>query len=355
LQEVRDGSGSLISTYYYDPFGRRLWKEVNGVRTYFVYADEGLVAEADAAGNVIKSYGYRPGSTWTTDPLFMKVSTEYYFYTNDHLGTPQKLTAVNGAVVWSAKYSSFGKTAVDPSSTVTNNLRFSGQYFDQETELHYNYFRYYELRTGRYFKPDLAESFGLLNNYAYVNGNPVVFEDPLGLFRCKPDGSVDPIGEPDTPMEGAAAWAQYQYEQGNKDYTFAADNPSAGGKDQWKCNSFVRDAFIEGGGLDTSKLPKHYHKGKKSKYFATANELADLNKNEDVLAVGDGSVGDIVAWGSNTGMGHSGIVGCDGSIYSAGGNEIYRWNKTTWLSMNQILRYERYGRTKIYRRLLPKS
>ncbi|CAB1055893.1 Rhs-family protein, partial [Olavius sp. associated proteobacterium Delta 1] len=41
------GSKRLIrieSTYYYDPFGRRLWKEINGIRTYFVYADEGLVA-----------------------------------------------------------------------------------------------------------------------------------------------------------------------------------------------------------------------------------------------------------------------------------------------------------------------
>ena len=60
------GSKALIrveSSYYYDPFGRRLWKEVGGVRTYFVYSDEGLVAEVDAAGNVVKSYGYRPGST----------------------------------------------------------------------------------------------------------------------------------------------------------------------------------------------------------------------------------------------------------------------------------------------------
>ena len=43
LEEVRDGSGSLTSSYYYDPFGRRLWKELNGFRTYFVYADEEFV------------------------------------------------------------------------------------------------------------------------------------------------------------------------------------------------------------------------------------------------------------------------------------------------------------------------
>jgi len=135
-------SGSLTASYYYDPFGRRLWKDVGGVRTYFFYADEGLVAEADSSDVITKTYGYKPGSTWTTDPLFMTESGKYYFYHNDHLGTPQKMTAVNGAVVWAALYSAFGEAQVLPSSIVENNLRFAGQYFDQESGLHYNRFRY---------------------------------------------------------------------------------------------------------------------------------------------------------------------------------------------------------------------
>jgi RHS repeat-associated protein len=179
------GSGSLISQYYYDPFGRRLWKEVNGVRTYFVYADEGLVAEVDELGNVNKSYGYRPGSTWTTDPLFMKVGGEYYFYQNDHLGTPQKMTAVNGAVVWSAKYSSFGEATVDLSSTITNNLRFPGQYYDEETSLNYNYHRYYDVKTGRYLTPDpIGFKGGDINLFGYVLGNPINISDSRAL--CVP-------------------------------------------------------------------------------------------------------------------------------------------------------------------------
>jgi len=177
------GSKRLIiieSQYYYDPFGRRLWKEVNGVRTYFVYADEGVVAEVDAAGNVIKSYGYEPGSTWTTDPLFMKVGGNYYFYQNDHLGTPQKLTVVNGAVVWSAKYSSFGEANVYISSTVTNNLRFSGQYFDQETGLHYNWHRYFDSEIGRYLRVDPIGIAGGINLFSYVSNSPINLIDPDG-------------------------------------------------------------------------------------------------------------------------------------------------------------------------------
>ena len=53
LAEVRDGQGSLIASYYYDPFGRRLWKDVGGTRTYFHYADEGLIGEYNAQVGLI--------------------------------------------------------------------------------------------------------------------------------------------------------------------------------------------------------------------------------------------------------------------------------------------------------------
>ncbi|MCP3895456.1 MAG: hypothetical protein GY706_12635, partial [Bacteroides sp.] len=181
------GTGSLTASYYYDPFGRRLWKEVSGVRTHFHYADEGLVGEYDDSGVELKTYGYKPGSTWTTDPLFMKVGSSYYFYHNDHLGTPQKMTSVNGAVVWNAKYNSFGKAEIDQASIVENNLRFPGQYFDAESGLHYNYHRYYDSIIGRYLKVDPLLFFsGDINFYTYVRNNAIKLKDPLGLkvYRC---------------------------------------------------------------------------------------------------------------------------------------------------------------------------
>ncbi|MCK4542700.1 MAG: RHS domain-containing protein [Spirochaetales bacterium] len=180
LSEVRDGNDALIASYYYDPFGRRLWKEVGGVRTHFHYADEGLIGEYDSTGTEIKTYGYKPGSTWTTDPLFMKVGDNYYFYHADHLGTPQKMTAVNGAVVWAAKYSSFGKANIEV-ETVENNLRFPGQYFDQETGLLYNFNRYYDPKTGRYLREDPIGTRGGVNLFSYVLNNPLNRIDSTGL------------------------------------------------------------------------------------------------------------------------------------------------------------------------------
>jgi large repetitive protein len=64
------------------------------------------------------------------------------------------MTSVSGAVVWSAKYESFGKTVIDSSSTIENNLCFPGQYYDQETGFHYNYHRFYDPGTGRYMTTD---------------------------------------------------------------------------------------------------------------------------------------------------------------------------------------------------------
>jgi RHS repeat-associated protein len=72
----------------------------------------------------------------------------------DHLGTPQKMTDNTGTVVWAADYKPFGEATITV-STITNNLRFPGQYFDQEIGLYYNYYRDYNPMIGRYIEADL--------------------------------------------------------------------------------------------------------------------------------------------------------------------------------------------------------
>ncbi|WP_245662999.1 RHS repeat-associated core domain-containing protein [Endozoicomonas arenosclerae] len=57
-------------------------------------------------------------------------------------------------MTWKAKASAFGETEVWEGSELRNNLRFAGQYFDQETGLHYNFFRDYDPGVGRYVQSD---------------------------------------------------------------------------------------------------------------------------------------------------------------------------------------------------------
>jgi RHS repeat-associated protein len=86
---------------------------------------------------------------------------------------------MNGAVVWSAKYNSFGEANVEV-ETITNHLRFPGQYYDEETGLHYNLWRYYDSSLGRYLRTDPIDFEGGINLYLYVLNNPKKYFDPEG-------------------------------------------------------------------------------------------------------------------------------------------------------------------------------
>ncbi|WP_317233308.1 RHS repeat-associated core domain-containing protein, partial [Serratia fonticola] len=57
------------------------------------------------------------------------------------------------------------------------------QYADKESGLYYNLNRYYDPGIGRYLTADLVKLAGGLNPYQYVDGNPVGWVDPLGLFK----------------------------------------------------------------------------------------------------------------------------------------------------------------------------
>ena len=180
LVRVEKPAGSVVAKYKYDFTGRRLWKEIAGVKTYFYYNEDGLAAEFDSAGNVTKSYLFAPGSEWTTGPLALKEGNTYHYVLGDHLGTPQKLIKKTGQVTWDATYDLFGKASVG-TQTVSNPLRFPGQYADPESGLYQNFQRNYDPMLGAYAEQD---PFGVMitgaNRYGYAGGNPVGIYDPTG-------------------------------------------------------------------------------------------------------------------------------------------------------------------------------
>lgn len=157
-------------------------------------------------------YIYLPTESGQALPIGQHRTTIISATHTDHLGTPRKITGTDNNTSWQLPYSAFGENAAtgiltvatDPnltftidSSTATKlatsnpllmyNLRFPGQYFDQESNLNYNYFRSYQAGQGRYTQADPIGLAGGSNRFGYAESNPLSNTDPLGLetYVCK--------------------------------------------------------------------------------------------------------------------------------------------------------------------------
>ena len=168
------------SQYGYNAFNARTYKDILGQITGFVYSQDGKLLGEKTAGGPEQDYVYLYGKLLARlDTSSAGSPTVYYFHT-DALGTPQAMTDANQQIVWQASYTPFG-TATVTQQTIVNNLRFPGQYFDQDTGLNYNLNRFYDPTTGRYISADPSGLAAGTNLYAYVGGNPVNLVDPRGL------------------------------------------------------------------------------------------------------------------------------------------------------------------------------
>jgi RHS repeat-associated protein len=85
--------------------------------------------------------------------------------------------------VWAGYLAAWGEKRADISNSGAyfhQPLRLPGQYFDDETGLHYNLFRYYAPESGRFISQDPIGLAGGLNLYQYAP-NPLSWIDPWGL------------------------------------------------------------------------------------------------------------------------------------------------------------------------------
>jgi len=169
--------GTVLADYVYNGLGQRIKRIVNETTTVYHYDRVGnLIGESDASGNFGNKYVYLDENRL----IYIGPSEDVYYFVNDHLGTPQKIMDGSSIVVWSADYQPFGEANITV-STVLSNFRLPGQYYDQETGLHYNYFRYYNPQTGRYVTTDPIGLAGGINLFAYVQNNPINIVDAFGL------------------------------------------------------------------------------------------------------------------------------------------------------------------------------
>jgi RHS repeat-associated protein len=175
--------------------GRRIEKNVNGTVTKYLYDGDSLLAEHDSSDNLLRNYFY---GTRDINPSILYEGGSVYYFNHDHLNTPQKITDESGTTVWEAIYKSFGGVSMT-TENVSNNFRFPGQFYDEESGLHYNYHRYYGTKTGRYLREDPIGLEGGINLYVYAGDNPLNRIDPRGLKGCGPGSGLLEKLIPDYP------------------------------------------------------------------------------------------------------------------------------------------------------------
>ncbi|TDB42698.1 RHS repeat domain-containing protein, partial [Photorhabdus khanii] len=225
--------------YRYDAFGRRISKrkevdstlEATNLKRWldglpdlepkptaiigydYLWSGDQLIEETPvyADGTV----GYEQSIHWLYEPGKLTPSARYeqgqlHYVVSDHQGTVREICTEAGKVAWAGRLFTWGEpefwtVSARKEETVSCNLRFCGQYEDEESGLFYNRFRYYSPETGQYLSPDPLGLAGGVNPYGYVH-DPVSFVDPLGLSMLAlpaPRGT-DPW-MPNTPIESIVA------------------------------------------------------------------------------------------------------------------------------------------------------
>ena len=224
---IKSRNSQYTAEYRYDALGRRIQKRSKhhhtGDEHNIIYGWDGDTLAYESTEQATKHYIYEKDSfvpmlqavyqspielhqtpDWSDkpysvhrDPLWKttkqsKGFDDVWFYHCDHLGTPQEMSDHTGSIIWKAEYKAWGECKTEKarssffenSEIISNNIRFQGQYFDLETGLHYNRYRYYSPYVGRFVSKDPIGLLGGNNVYEYAS-NPTGWIDPTGLKKQK--------------------------------------------------------------------------------------------------------------------------------------------------------------------------
>ena len=174
LRSVTDLEG-ITYRFRYDAFGRRLEKRRMSSTFRFVWDGNVLLHETFKKDNS----EHTELTTWVFEgfvPTAKLVNGKAYSIISDHLGTPILAIDSEGNEVWNRQLDIYGRVKREiKASSLGDDVRpfipflYQGQYYDFETNLAYNRFRYYSPETGAYISQDPIRLIGGANLYDYVH------------------------------------------------------------------------------------------------------------------------------------------------------------------------------------------
>ncbi|WP_018756419.1 polymorphic toxin-type HINT domain-containing protein [Paenibacillus terrigena] len=180
--------GKLVQ-YRYDGDDLLVERIENGITTRYYYDGQQIIAEATVVngrpqlkahyvrGNKLESIEYANGS-------------RAFVLTNGH-GDIVELRDEAGNILNQYSYDIWGKP-INQTEQVHNPFRYSGELWDDTTQLQYLRARWYDPSIGRFINEDTYEGEQnnplSLNLYTYVSNNPLIYFDPSGHFLILSSG-----------------------------------------------------------------------------------------------------------------------------------------------------------------------
>ena len=178
-----------IITCAYDYMGRRIWKKVeqNGETTLherYVYRNYLQIAALDLRTNTTKhTILWDPTQPTATRPLAIQQAGPWYTYAWDLTKNITALFTPIAALSTTYTYTPFGKVTAE--GEVDQPIQWSSEYNDEETNLVYYNYRYYNPTDGRWTRRDPLDSSYLIlkgNSYSYIDNRIVESYDYIGLL-----------------------------------------------------------------------------------------------------------------------------------------------------------------------------
>lgn len=190
-------SPGINASFAYDPLGRRIERTVNGTTTAYLYDGNQAIGEVRAGQTTALLTGLA-----IDEAIARYASTGRSTQLTDQLGSVIKQIGEAGMTQSTTSYSPYGEAA-----TTGDDQGNSTEYTAREndgTGLYFYRARYFDPILKRWISEDPIGVAGGVNIYGYVEGDPLMYSDPLGL-RARP--SPRPRPKPPTISKNEKAEA----------------------------------------------------------------------------------------------------------------------------------------------------